>query len=479
MQTSLAAQPDDLREAHARIQRWRAAGPALFAVEALGVPEEWSPLSKKGVLPWQWEASRLLVEKRRLSVRSGKGVGKSAFLSWTILWFHCCFFPCKAGCTAPTATQMSDVLWAELAMWHRHLRERVPPLGESFEWKTDQFELREAPKESFAVARTARKEKPEALQGLHSQHTLVIVDEASGVEDIIFEAARGALSGENAWVLFASNPTRTSGMFYETHHKLRDMWGHLQVNAEDVPLVSKQSIEEIAYQYGRDSNYYRVAVQGEFPRTEDDVVIPLELCEGAKNREVEAYGSPVWGVDVARFGSDRTVLVERVANATTGKHSSWNGTDTMQTAGRIFAKWNETLPESRPQNIFVDAIGIGAGVVDRLQELGLPAVGINVAESPSVDELYMRSRDELWFRARKWLEKRNCRLFPDETLIAELSLPKYKYTSTGKLQVESKEDMKKRYPRSPDVADAFCLTFADAAEYRGPGGYEPPHFEDF
>lgn len=473
------AQTDEFRAAQARIARWREGGPALFAVEALGIPEKWDEKTKRGVLPWQWEASRLLVEKRRLSIRSGKGVGKSAFLSWAILWFHSCFFPCKAGCTAPTATQMSDVLWAELAMWHRHLKETMPPLGDSFSWKSDIFELVEAPKESFSVARTARKEKPEALQGLHSAHTLVIADEASGVDDAIFEAGRGALSGDNAWAILASNPTRTSGMFFDTQNKLRDMWGCIQVNAEEVPLVSKESIEEIAYQYGRDSNYFRVSVLGEFPKSEDDVVIPLELCESALLRDVKPFGKVIWGVDVARFGSDRTVLVKRVRNSTVGKHRAWNGTDTMQTAGRIFAEWNETLPENRPDYIFVDVIGIGAGVQDRLLELNLPSVGINVAESAASNDLYMRLRDELWFRARKWLEKKDCKLYADETLIAELSLPKYKYTSTGKLQVESKDDMRKRYPRSPDVADAFCLTFADSADYRGQGSYDPPYYPDY
>lgn len=355
----------------------------------------------------------------------------------------------------------------------------MPPLGESFEWKSDQFELHDAPQESFSVARTARKEKPEALQGLHSVHTLVIGDEASGIEDVIFEAGRGALSGDNAWVVLASNPTRSSGFFFETHHKLRDLWATMHVNAEEVPLVSKQYLDEIAYQYGADSNYYRVAVLGEFPKSEDDVVIPLELCESALVRDVKPFGTPVWGVDVARFGSDRTVLVKRRANSTIAKHSSWHGTDTMQTAGRIYAEWNETLPEERPTNIFVDVIGIGAGVQDRLMELGLPSIGINVAESAAVNDLYMRLRDELWFRARRWLEKKDCKLVPDETLIAELSLPKYKYTSTGKLQVESKDDLKKRYPRSPDVADAFCLTFADGADYRGTGSYDPPHYPDY
>ena len=472
------AQEQEFFDAQQRILRWRAGGPALFAVEALGLPEKWDDYTAEGVLPWQWEASKALVEKKRLSIRSGHRVGKSAFMAWAILWFQSCFYPCKIGCTAPTATQMSDVLWAELSLWHMKLLKKIPSLGSQFEWKRESLDMIATPKMSFAVARTARAEKPEALQGLHSANMLIEADEASGVPDVVFEAGRGSLAAPNAYVILASNPTRLSGYFFDTQHKLRTLWHVMHVNGEDCPTQSQQFRDEIAFQYGKDSNYYRVRVLGEFPTAEDDVVIPLDLCEAAKVREVEVYGETLWGVDVARFGRDRTVLIKRRANATIAVHKSWSGQDTMQTAGRIFAEWNDTPPAERPLGVYVDVIGIGAGVVDRLQELGLPVTGVNVAEEASVSDQYLRLRDELWFKARKWLEKKDVHLFPDETLIAELSLPKYKITSTGKLQVESKDEMKKRYPQSPDVADAFCLTFCDSAQHKGKQAYEPQYFAD-
>lgn len=466
-------------EATAALVRWREFGPALFAMEALGMPEHWSVTTKTGVQDWWWEASEKLCETGRLSIRSGHGVGKSAFLSITVLWFMLTRFPCKVPCTAPTAHQLSDVLWAELAKWHRVLEEKYPALGALFEWTSDEFRLKESPKESFAVARTARPEKPEALQGFHSDNLLVIADEASGIPDVIFEVGQGALSSENAMVILTGNPTRTSGFFFDTHHKTRERWSQIVVSGETCPLVSPQFIEDIAQQYGRDSNVFRVRVQGEFPQAEDDVVIPLELCTSATMREVEAYGPVRWGIDVARFGGDRTVLVKRRDNATTEKHVAWHGMDTMQIAGRIYAIWLDTPLEQRPQSIFVDLIGIGAGVFDRLMELGLPVVGINVAEAAAASDQYNRLRDELWFRGRKWLEKKHCKLVDDPTLIAELSLPRYKITSSGKLKAEGKDELKKRYPRSPDVADAFLLTFADAAEYMGRASYEPAYFSDY
>jgi hypothetical protein len=476
MSTALAEKNVD--RARAQIMRWREGGPALFAVEAMGVPEKWDAVRKEGVTDAQWRASKKLVLKKRLSIRAGKGVGKSAFLAWAILWFHACYFPCKTGCTAPTATQMSDVLWAELALWHRRLRERMPALGEKFEWKVDTFTMREAPQESFAVARTARPEKPEALQGLHSKHVLIIADEASGVDDAIFEAGRGAMSGDNAFIILASNPTRLSGLFYRTHHELAPLWELEAWNGEESPLQTQNFRDEIIFEYGKDSNYYRVNVTGAFPSAEDDVVIPMSLCEAAQKREVKAHGARVWGLDVARFGSDRCVLVKRCENSTLEPHKAWNGMDTMQTAGKVFAEWKLTPPAERPVSIIVDVIGIGSGVVDRLLEFDLPIIGLNVAESASVEELYMRSRDELWFRARKWLEKKACRLVEDKILVSELILPKYTFTSTGKIKVESKDEMRKRSPRSPDVADAFCLTFADAAHHRGPSIVEPRHYPD-
>lgn len=469
----------EFEAAQQRIWRWRKEGPARFAVEALGMPEKYDPVKKIGIVEWWWEASEKLVKQKRLSIRSGHGVGKSAFMSITIIWFETCYFPSKIPCTAPTAHQLSDVLWAELAKWHRVLEEKSPGLAAQFEWTQDEYRLKAAPKESFAVARTARADKPEALQGFHSDNLLIVCDEASGIPDIIFEVGQGALSSDGSFALFAANPTRRSGFFFETHHKLRERWATMEVNGEDCELVSKQFCDDIAFQYGKDSNVYRVRVQGKFPTADDDTVIPIDLCESAKMREVEGYGDIVWGIDVARFGRDRTVLIKRQTNAVLEKHKAWSGNDTMQTSGRIYAEWLETPPEKRPKAIFIDSIGIGAGVVDRCMELGMPVTGVNVAEEASVDDLYLRLRDELWFKARKWLEKKDCKLIDDETLIAELSLPKYQFTSTGKLKVESKDDMKKRYPQSPDVADAFCMTFSHAMETRVKGSYEPEWYPDF
>lgn len=433
--------------AEATIKRWRSIGPAGFAREVLGATPT----------PQQCEASDALVSRRKVSIRSGHGTGKSTFLAWAILWFMATRFPVKVPCTAPTAHQLSDVLWAEVAKWLRIMRERVPQLADEFEWTSEQIKMRAAPLESFAVARTARPEQPEALQGFHSDNILFIIDEASGVADKVYEVAEGALSTEDAYVIMMANPTRMSGYFYDSHHKMRGTWAALHWNGEESPLVSKQYIESMALRYGADSAIYRVRVRGDFAGAEDGV-IPLDLIEPAKFREIKPFGDVAWGVDVARFGSDRTAIAKRRGKVMLEPVKWWAGKDTMQVAGLVKLEYDNA--PIKPTVIYVDVIGIGAGVVDRCQELGLPVVGVNVAESPSVEERYNRLRDELWFEARNWFAARDCAMPEDEDLIAELTLPTYKILSSGKIQVESKEDMKKRGVQSPDLADAFCLTFA-------------------
>ena len=170
----------------------------------------------------------------------------------------------------------------------------------------------------------------------------------------------------------------------------------------------------------------------------------------------------VWGLDVARFGSDATALCVRKGRRVIGKVESWRGKDLMQTCGIVANKYKKTEinPDERPREILIDSIGLGAGVVDRLMEMGLPARGVNVAERPAVEQLYNRLRDELWFNARDWFDTMSVSIPRDEDLIDELANVKFAYTSLGKLQAESKEDMKKRGLKSPDLADAFCLTFA-------------------
>jgi len=202
-------------------------------------------------------------------------------------------------------------------------------------------------------------------------------------------------------------------------------------------------------------------VLGEFPTADDETVIPLELVLEAVGCEVSSLEYyPVWGVDVARFGDDRTAVAKRQANKLLEPVKSWVSTDLMATVGKIKAEYDSTPSVQKPSEILIDIIGLGAGVYDRCKELGLPVRGVNVGEAASARENCARLRDELWFKGREWFQDKACAMPQDEALIAELTAPTYAFTSTGKMVVEAKADMKKRGLRSPDLADAFLLTFA-------------------
>ena len=280
----------------------------------------------------------------------------------------------------------------------------------------------------------------------------------------MYQVAEGALSSTGAYVVMAGNPTRTQGYFYESHHRMRGSWATIHVNGENVKRVARQFIEDMARKYGTESSIYKIRVKGEFASALDGV-IGLDIIEPAKSRDVRTFGPIRWGVDVARFGDDLTALCKRHGNTMPEKIKTWGGKDTMQVSGLIKAEYDRTLPAERPEAICIDVIGLGAGVVDRCKELKLPVIGVNVAESPAVEDQYARLRDELWFRARDWFHGRDVKMVDDEDLIGELTLPTFKVLSTGKKKVEGKDEIKKR-AASPDRADAFCLTFAQGGAKR-------------
>jgi hypothetical protein len=448
----------------------------VFATGVLGflMPREPNPDNKPQLEPWQVKALEKFSAawrdrfKRpgRLSIRSGHGVGKTAFLSITVLFVLLCGGPdTKIPIVANSQDQLRDGLWPEIAKW---IRELPPPLRENVEWAKERVFIKSDPEGAFAVARTASKHRPEALQGIHARTVLAIFEEASGIPEETIEAGAGALSTPGAMAIAVGNPTRASGFFHATHTRLRAEWETMVVSSEDVPRAQGH-IQTIVNLYGKGSNKYRVRVQGEFPTADDDTVIPLELVEAAKGRQVKplAY-RPVWGVDVGRFGDDDSTLIKRAANVLLEPPRCWHGLDTVQLSGRIVAELEATPSDMWPSEVCVDVIGIGAGVVDhlvrvaRLQQVyGITVRAVNVAEK-SPDDDCMRLRDWLWFRGRKWFEQGDCVLPVTgvERLISELTTVTYDFTVNGKRVVESKDDMKKRGLSSPNEADGLLLTFA-------------------
>lgn len=426
--------------------------PVRFVEEVLGAKP----------LPYQRDFLNAIAQnERKISIRSGHGTGKSTSASWAMLWFLLLRFPNKVVVTAPTSGQLFDALFAELKRWISELPEQ---LQQMLTVKSDRVELTAAPSEAFISARTSRAETPEALAGVHSDNVLLVVDEASGVPEKVFEAAAGSMSGHSATTVLLSNPTRSSGTFFESQTRMSDSWWTQRWSCVDSPLVSDEFVQEMRERYGEESNAFRIRVLGEFPLSDDDTIIPYHLVESAVHRDLEVHEDTpsVWGLDVARFGTDKTALCKRQGPIVT-EIRSWRGLDLMQTVGRVVAEYEGLPPSAQPREILVDSIGVGAGVVDRLHEMGLPVRGVNVSETPSLKETYMNLRTELWFKTKGWLENRSCKLPENEQLMAELTSIKYSFTSSGKMKAESKDEMRKRGLGSPDLADALCLTMASEA----------------
>jgi hypothetical protein len=426
--------------------------PVLFVKNVLGATPQ----------PWQEDFLRAVARgERRISVRAGHGVGKSTACSWALIWHMVTRFPQKAVVTAPTSAQLFDALYSETKAWINKL---PPALKELFEVFSDRIVLKDAPESSFISARTSSAERPEALAGVHSEHVLLVVDEASAVHEAVFEAAAGSMSGHSATTIMISNPTRNSGLFYKTHHALASDWFRMHVSCLNSPLVSSDFVRQIKATYGEDSNAYRIRVLGEFALADDDTLIPADLVDSAIDRDIVPPEDEqiVYGVDVARYGTDRTALCKRRGNVVL-EIKSWGGLDLMQTVGTIV---NEAKLDN-PEEICVDTIGLGSGVADRLREMGYNVVDVNVAESSAMNPNANKLRDDLWMSVKDWLGTRAVKLPKDDILRQELVAPRYTFTSLGKIVVESKDSMRRRGMRSPDLADALCLTFAGQAAQIG------------
>lgn len=444
----------------------------LFVREVLFFPNPEEEADGKEIYPWQREALDAYDRSgwdrthARLAIRSGHGVGKTTVLAW-MLWHRIlCRFPQKTAVTAPSEKQLFGALWAEFETWGKRLPKNLQRMVEI---KADMAELVAARSESFISIKTARAEQPEALSGLHAEWEMVIADEASGVADSVWEAAQSSLTGPHPLAILAGNPIRASGFFFDAHNRLSADWWTRHVGRQEIVDIETDpySIGEEHASGGRQTNRYRVRVLGEFPVSEDDVLIPFDLVEPSLTRDVQVHRTaPVlWGLDCARFGSNRSALAKRQGLQLLEPVRSWAKLDTMELAARVKHEWDTTPDWLRPVGILVDAIGVGGGVADRLRQLGLPAKDIMVSETPALKhiEKYQDLRTELWHAAKEWFAGRNCKL-PEsykhakdgEDLVKELTQEKYDFQPrSGKIKMTQKTQL-----HSPDLADAFVLTFA-------------------
>ena len=275
----------------------------------------------------------------------------------------------------------------------------------------------------------------------------------------MYDVILGALTEDNNICILIGNPLRLSGYFYDTFHTKSNLWHNITYNAEESPLVKQEYIDQMKVN-GVDSNKFRVRVLGKFPNSELDTLIPLDLIENSLTRSIDASGSIVWACDPARYGSDSSVLVKRQGRVL---HDvvEWNQFDTMEIAGLINHEYNKTSAEDRPETIFIDTIGLGAGVYDRLNELDMPVKSVNVAEKSGKPKDFRNIRAQIYDDLRVWFAEDEPMIPQNKELVAQLSTIKYKFASNGSLQIIEKDVYKKQNPSigSPDMADALAISF--------------------
>ena len=406
--------------------------------------------------------------QNRISVRSGHGIGKSTTLSWLLLWFLFCFKDAQIPCTAPTSDQMHDILWKEVQIW---LNRMPKELSQLYDWSADYIRMIESPQTWFARARTARKESPEALAGIHADHVLYLVDEASGVPDEIFTTGEGALTGGFFLFLMISNPTRLLGYFHDSHFSDKESWQCLNFNSEESPIVNDKYVTRIIDKYGFNSDEYLVRVKGEFPKEDsidDGGYVPL-LMEADLHitNDGEFTGRKRMGVDPAGEGNDTTDWVIR-DNYKAKKVAS----EKISNPKSIAQKTRTLMDfyEVEPEDITVDNFGEGANVAQELGLVGVRVSAVNVGDRVDREEeeeavaeggkTFLNIRANAYFGVKKWL--RGGGELVQNTVWKDQGLAiKYKTEVSGRIKIMSKREMRKQGIKSPNSMDALMLTFVE------------------
>jgi hypothetical protein len=408
----------------------------------------------------------------REAVASGRGIGKSALVSWLVIWMLTTRIGSTTIVSANSESQLRKVTWAEITKWlamglNSHWFEVSATSLQPAKWLTELVErdLRKGTRYWGVEGRLWSAENPDAFAGVHNMDgVLVIFDEASGIDDAIWAVTAGFFT-ENTpnrfWFAF-SNPRRNTGYFYETFHSKRDFWSTKVVDARTVEGTDKQVYQQIIDEYGPDSSQAHVEVYGQFPSAGDDQFIGANTVDEAMKRvKYQDLSAPiVIGVDPARFGADATVIAIRQGRDIV-KIIRHRGDDTMTVVGYVI----EAIEEFKPTLVVIDEGGLGAGIVDRLKEQRYKIKGVNFGNKSKNPIMYGNMRAQMWGDMREWLKTAS--IPNDRFLKTDLISPMMKPDSRGTIFLESKKDMKSRGLASPDAADAICVTFAFPVAHRG------------
>ena len=404
----------------------------------------------------------------RVAVASCTGSGKTCCLAMMTLLYLMILPDCRILVTSPSFNQLSRVYVNEVLKMHKRMPQQ---LQELFYITREKIEYRGSSKYiQIANFVTSSTDNLENLAGGHSRNYVILGDESSAIPEDAFDVLLGTLStGEGGRFILVSNPTRSSGRYYEIFSRDLPGWTKLFFSAFDSPNINKQWIQELEDTYGTDSDLYRMRVLGQFPRVGIAQFISGDSVEAAIRNVLHpsSYSNfpKVMGVDLARFGDDQSVFCIRQGPKLLD-FKCFKGLDTMEAASKVA----EYAAIHSPSKIFVDSIGVGAGTYDRCKQLKLPVAEVIVSNKSSEPNVYCNLRAQVWGKMRDWLN--NGADIPtysrdrDSNLASQFTNMQFFYNSKMQLQLMAKKDLKKLGYESPDIADSLSLTFADAV-YEG------------
>lgn len=453
---------DSFTTAHERIQDWKR-DPVRMVREEFGVePDKWQRIALRAF------ANSDDPRKRRIAMKACKGPGKTAVLAWMIWNFMLCYahkgsHP-KGAATGITEKNIDDNLWPELAKWQG----RSKLLSAAFVWTKSRIFAKDHPETWFFSKRTWPKsgdttQQADTLAGLHADYVLFVLDESGGIPRSVMAAAEGGLStGIWAKIVQAGNPTHLEGPLYDACSAHHDLWFVIEITGD--PDSSKRSsrisvewAREQIKLYGADNPWVLVNVFGKFPPSSLNALLGPDEVQAAMRRTLKAtdynFAQKRLGIDVARFGDDRTVLFPR-QGLCAKRPVVMRGVRTTVIAARVLLarkNWGTEL------ELIDDTGHWGHGVIDNLLAAGVPAQGIQY-HAPAIDPRYKNRRAEMWLLMADWVKRGGC--LPNiPELVAELTTPTYTFVN-GKFQLEDKDLVKERLGRSPDLGDALAITFA-------------------
>ena len=413
---------------------------------------------------WQKDVLTAFATHNRVATKACKGPGKTAvdaMCAWNFLLTRP--HP-KIAATSISWDNLSDGLWTEMAKWQN----KSPMLKEMFVWTKTRIFAKDHPETWWMSARTWSKsgdssQQADTLAGLHSDYLLFIIDEVGGVPDSVMAAAEAGLaSGIETKLLISGNPTNTEGPLYRACTTERDLWHVTEITSDPddpkrTPRVSVEWAREQIKKYGKDNPWVMVNVFGQFPPSSLNTLLGIEEVNRAARRTVPEgallTAQKRLGVDVARFGDDRTIIFPR-QGLVAFKPVEMRGARSNEIAARVMnakESWGSEME-------FIDGSGgYGSGVIDSMIQAGTTPMEVQFAGKAG-DDRYYNKRSEMWFLMAEWIKRGGC-IPNDPDLIKELATPTYTFKS-GKFLLEPKDQIKERLGSSPDKADALALTFA-------------------